>query len=275
MNSMEETGLEIKDQTSEIIEAEEIYPPSLDLPKLENIKLLISYDGTDYHGWQRQPGQRTIQGTIEEALMKILGEKINLQAAGRTDAGVHALGQVANFRASCRLTDSELLRALNAMLPSDIRILSVERVPMGFHARKSARSKIYRYRIKISPIISPFDYRYVLHYPYPLDLEAMLQAASLFEREDDFSAFSSNRYRNPVRKVLRSTLENTGDELVYTIEASGFLRYMVRTIVGTLIMVGRGRLKPEDIDTLFQGKKRTLLSPTAPAKGLCLVKVNY
>lgn len=278
MNPMEKNDHEIQEQVVEMPEEEESSPPSplsLDLPKLENIKLLISYDGTDYHGWQRQPGQKTIQGTIEDALMKILGEKINLQAAGRTDAGVHALGQVANFRANCRLSDLELLRALNALLPSDIRIMSVERVPLNFHARKSARSKIYRYRIKISPIISPFDYRYVLHFPYPLDLEAMFKAASLFEREADFSAFSSNKYRNPVRKVFRSILEHNGDELVYTIEANGFLRYMVRTIVGTLIMVGRGRLQPEDIETLFQEKKRTRLSPTAPAKGLCLVQVNY
>lgn len=247
----------------------------LDLPLLENIKLTISYDGTDYHGWQKQPGRATIQGKLEEALMRILGEKINLLAAGRTDAGVHALGQVANFRANCRLSEAELLRALNAMLPFDIRILKVEKVGHRFHARKSARSKVYRYRIKISPIVSPFEYRYVLHYPYPLDIPAMEEAARRFEREADFSAFSSGRYPNPVRKVIFSRLENTGDELVYTVEANGFLRYMVRTIVGTLIMAGRGRLRPEDIDSLFQQKKRTLSSPSAPARGLCLVRVNY
>jgi tRNA pseudouridine38-40 synthase len=276
---MEENGLQLNNKISETAGADEAPPgesPSfLDRPRLDNIKLLISYDGTDYYGWQRQLGQKTIQGTIEEVLLKIMGEKINLQAAGRTDAGVHALGQVANFRANCRLDELQLLRALNALLPSDIRLLSVERVLPSFHSRKSALSKIYRYRIKISPILSPFDYRYVLHYPYPLDIEAMQQAASLLAREDDYSAFSSNRFRNPVRKVFRSILENAGDELVYTIEANGFLRYMVRTIVGTLIMVGRDRLRPEDINTLFQTKKRTLLSPTVPAKGLCLIKVNY
>ncbi|MGB9907744.1 MAG: tRNA pseudouridine(38-40) synthase TruA [Candidatus Saccharicenans sp.] len=249
--------------------------PLLDLPLLENIKLTISYDGTDYHGWQRQPGRVTIQGKLEEALMRIVGEKISLQAAGRTDAGVHALGQVANFRANCRLSEAELQRALNAMLPFDIRILRVERVPANFQARKSARSKVYRYRIKTSPILSPFDYRYVLHYPYPLDVRAMEEAARRFEREADFSAFSSGQYPNPVRKIFSSRLENLGEELVYTVEANGFLRYMVRTIVGTLIMVGRGRLKPEDIDELFQQKKRTLSSPSAPARGLCLVRVIY
>ncbi len=247
----------------------------LDLPLLENFKLTISYDGTDYHGWQRQSNRMTIQGKLEEALMRIMGEKINLQAAGRTDAGVHALGQVASFRANCRLSEAELLRALNALLPFDIRILKVEKVPPNFHARKSARSKVYRYRIKISPIISPFDYRYVMHYPYPLDIQAMEEAARRFEREADFSAFSSGEYPNPIRKIFSSRLENCDDELVYTVEANGFLRYMVRTIVGTLIMTGRGRLKPEDIETIFEQKKRTLLSPSAPARGLCLVRVNY
>ncbi|MGB9835548.1 MAG: tRNA pseudouridine(38-40) synthase TruA [Candidatus Saccharicenans sp.] len=278
MNELKDNHKEINKSDLEVLlqpEPEESFLLEPELPQLENIKLLISYDGTEYHGWQRQPGRVTIQGKIEEALMRILGEKISLQAAGRTDAGVHALGQVANFRANCRLTDLELMRALNAMLPYDIRIMAAERVPFHFHSRKSAKSKIYRYRIKTSAIISPFDYRYVLHYPYPLDVEAMQAAASLFEREDDFSAFSSNKYRNPVRKVLRSTLEKFEDELVFTIEANGFLRYMVRTIVGTLIMVGRGKLKPEEIESLFQGKKRTPSSPTAPAKGLCLVKVNY
>lgn len=247
----------------------------LDLPLLENFKLTISYDGTDYHGWQRQPNRVTIQGRLEDALARILGEKINLQAAGRTDAGVHALGQVASFRANCRLSETELLRALNAILPFDIRILNIEKMPPGFHARKSARSKVYRYRIKISPIVIPFDYRYVLHYPYPLDIPAMKEAARRFEREADFSAFSSGDYPNPVRKIYSSRLENCEDELVYTVEANGFLRYMVRTIVGTLIMIGRGRLKPEDIDLLFEQKRRTLSSPSAPARGLCLVQVNY
>jgi len=272
---MEGINLEIMDEIPEQVTAEETEPPALGLIPLENIKLLISYDGTDYHGWQKQPGLRTIQGTIEEVVMRIIGERINLQAAGRTDAGVHALGQVANFRTSCRLDEEQLLRAINALLPSEIRILSVEKVPLDFHSRKSARSKTYRYRIKVSPVLSPFDYRYVLHYPYFLEIEAMQKAALLFAREDDFSAFSSSSYRNPVRKVFLSVLENTGDELVYTIEANGFLRHMVRTIVGTLMVVGRGRAKQEDIEKLFRGRERTLLSPTAPAKGLCLTSVNY
>ena len=242
---------------------------------MENIKLIISYDGTDYHGWQKQLGKKTIQATIEEALQRITGKKVNLQAAGRTDAGVHALGQVANFKTNCRLSEVELLKATNALLPPDIRLLSVEKVSPSFHARKSAKTKIYRYRIKNNLIVNPFDYRYVLHFPYSLDIEAMKAAAALFVREDDFSAFSSGRYPNPLRKVSRSELEYKEDELIYTIEANGFLRYMVRTIVGTLLMVGRRKIKPEEIENLFLGKKRTLFSPTAPAKGLCLIKVTY
>ncbi|MDY0231059.1 MAG: tRNA pseudouridine(38-40) synthase TruA [Candidatus Saccharicenans sp.] len=263
-------NLEINQPNSDLNKEDQDYQ-HLDLSLLKNFKLTIAYDGTDYHGWQRQPGQKTIQGLTEEALRKILGQKINLQAAGRTDAGVHALGQVANFRSDSRLTEEELLRALNTKLPFDIRILSVELASPDFQARKSAWSKVYRYRIKISPIVSPFEYRYVFHYPYSLDLKAMEQAALCFEREDDFSAFSSGNYL----KIFQSRLENWGDELIYTVEANGFLRSMVRTITGTLIMVGRGRLKPEEIDHLFRQKKRTLFSPTAPARGLCLVRVNY
>jgi tRNA pseudouridine38-40 synthase len=245
------------------------------LPSAGNFKLIISYDGTAYHGWQRQPGKVTIQGLIEDALRRLTGRSISLQAAGRTDAGVHALGQVANFRAACQLTEADLLRALNALLPPEIRITSVCQVAQDFQARKSARSKVYRYRINTSPVLSPFDYRYVFHYPYPLNKEAMIQAARLFEREDDFTAFSSGYYQYPVRQVYHSVLEEAGQELIFSIEANGFLRHMVRTIAGTIIMVGRNRLTPEEIEKLFQGKKRTRLSPTAPAKGLYLVKVNY
>jgi tRNA pseudouridine38-40 synthase len=241
----------------------------------ENFKLVISYEGTEYHGWQRQPGKITIQALIENALQRLTAQTIKLQAAGRTDAGVHAIGQVASFRAVSHLKECDFLRALNALLPPDIRIMKVARVPWDFQARKSAWSKIYRYRIKTSAILSPFDNRYVFHYPYPLNKEAMRVAATYFEREDDFTAFSSGYYPYPVRHVYHSALEETEEELVFTIEANGFLRHMVRTIVGTLLMVGRNRLAPEGIEELFKGKKRTRLSPTAPARGLYLVKVIY
>ncbi|MFZ2053650.1 MAG: tRNA pseudouridine(38-40) synthase TruA [Candidatus Aminicenantales bacterium] len=238
-------------------------------------KLVLSYDGTDFCGWQRQPDERTVQGVIEDALARLSGKRIPVAGAGRTDAGVHARGQVASFKAEFRLKNGELRRALNALLPGDVRVLSAGPAPPGFDARRSARSKVYRYRIFNGPRISPFLFRYVLHWTRPLDLEKMAEAAGRFKREADFTAFSSNRLLQPVRRVSRSELHKKGPEIIYTIEANGFLRYMVRTIVGTLLEVGRGKIEPRAIENLFAGNKRSLSSPTAPAKGLCLVKVIY
>jgi tRNA pseudouridine38-40 synthase len=242
---------------------------------MQNYKVVLSYDGTDFRGWQRQPGERTIQGTLEEAVFKITRRRIAVHGAGRTDAGVHALGQAASFRVATRLPDEVLFRALNAVLPWDVRLVTLGKAADRFHARKSARSKVYQYRIVLAPQISPFDFRYALHWPYPLDLRAMRAAAPLFARRADFTAFSSNRERNPVRTVRRSELRRKGDEVLYTVEAEGFLRYMVRTLVGTLIEVGRGRLAPEDIAGIFRKKDRLLAGATAPAKGLCLLRVDY
>jgi tRNA pseudouridine38-40 synthase len=242
---------------------------------MKNYKVVLAYDGTDFRGWQRQPDGRTVQGVLEEAVRKVTQKKTVVHGAGRTDAGVHALGQVANFRGAFKLTDDVLLRALNAVLPPDVRIFSLEPAPDGFHARKSARSKVYRYRIVHAPQMSPLDRRYVLHWPYPLDLRAMRQAARLFVRTDDFSAFSSNRERSPVRTVRRSEIRKTGPEIVYTVEAGGFLRYMVRTIVGTLIEVGRGRIAPDQVEEIFRRRDRSLAGPTAAARGLTLVRVDY
>jgi len=239
------------------------------------IRLIIGYDGTDFCGWQRQPRSRTVQGTIEDALAKLAGKRIPVVGAGRTDAGVHALGQVASFRTGLRLRNEEILRALNARLPGDIRIFSVRRAPADFQARRSARSKVYSYRILNGVRVSPFLFRYVLQWPGPLAIERMAEAARLFERKADFTAFSSNRLLRPVRRVIRSELKRKGREIIYTVEADGFLRYMVRTMVGTLLEVGRGKVEPARIDELFASKKRTLASPTAPAKGLCLIKVVY
>lgn len=242
---------------------------------MQNYRIVLAYDGTDFKGWQRQPEERTVQGALEDAVFKITRKRTVVHGAGRTDAGVHAMGQAANFRVATRLADADLLRALNAVLPWDIRILTLEKAPDAFHARKSARSKVYRYRIVLAAQASPFDFRYALHWPYPLDLRAMRAAAPLFVRRADFTAFSSNRERHPVRMVRRSEIHKKGDELVYTIEAQGFLRYMVRTVVGTLLEVGRGKLTPEDIEGIFRRKDRTLAGATAPAKGLCLVRVDY
>jgi tRNA pseudouridine38-40 synthase len=238
-------------------------------------KLKLSYDGTNYHGWQRQPDRRTVQGALEDAIFKITRRRVAVSGAGRTDAGVHALEQVAGFRLRPVMGNRELFRALNAVLPRDIRITSLAKAPAGFHPRKSARSKEYAYRILNAPRVDPFRLRFVLHWPHRLDLRAMKQAAALFEREADFSAFSSNRELQPVRAVVRSRLRRKGDEIVFTVEAEGFLRYMVRTMVGTLLEVGRGKIPPEKVEELFREKGRTLHSPTAPAKGLCLMKVSY
>ncbi len=242
---------------------------------MKNYKLILSYDGTEFHGWQRQPKKRTVQGILEDSLAKITQKKINVIGAGRTDAGVHAQAQVANFKANLRLDDNDLFRALNSLLPQDVRVTSLERTDLDFHARKMAKSKIYQYRIFNSTNISPFIIRYVLHWPSPLKIQLMKKAAPLFIREADFTSFSSNRMLDPIRKVTRSELKKTGDEIIYTVEANGFLRYMVRTMVGTLLEVGKGKLMPEQIEVLFRKKERSLASPTAPAKGLCLIKVNY
>jgi tRNA pseudouridine38-40 synthase len=242
---------------------------------MKTYRLVLGYDGTHFLGWQRQPDGRTVQGALEEAVRKITGKRTVIQGAGRTDAGVHALGQAASFRGAFRLSDEVLLRALNAVLPADVRVFSLEEAPPDFEARRSALSKTYRYRIVHAPQPSPLDRFYVLHWPYPLRLGKMRQAARLFVRTADFSAFSSNRDRSPIRTVTRSELKRRGDEIVYTIEAAGFLRYMVRTIVGTLLEVGRSRLEPETIEEIFRRRDRSLAGPTAAAKGLTLIRVDY
>lgn len=242
---------------------------------MQNYKITLSYEGTDFHGWQRQPEKRTVQGILEDSLSKITQRKIHVAGAGRTDAGVHAKEQVANFKVSLRMERDELFRAINSILPQDVRVNSLKKADSNFHSRKMAKSKIYQYRIFNSPNISPFIIRYVHHWPSCLKVDLMRKAASLFIRKADFTAFSSNRLLNPVRKVIHSEIRKKGDEIVYTVEANGFLRYMVRTMVGTLLEVGKGKVKPEQIEALFSKKERSLASPTAPAKGLCLIKVNY
>ncbi len=242
---------------------------------VQNYKITISYDGTDYYGWQKQKKHRTIQGELETALMKISSTETSVIGSGRTDAGVHALGQVAHFKANLRLGTTELVQAFNGTLPRDIRVISLQKRPGDFHARKSAKSKIYRFRILNSPRISPFILRYVLHWPSELDIQAMSDAATQFIREADFTSFSSNRELHPVRQIMHSEITQKGSEIVYSVEANGFLRYMARCIVGTLLQVGRGKMRPEDIDNMFKMKKRSLKSPTAAAKGLCLIRVKY
>jgi len=242
---------------------------------MTNYRVVLGYDGTSFHGWQRQPERRTVQGVLEDAIRRVTQKKVAVHGAGRTDAGVHALGQVASFRGAFKLADADLLRALNAVLPDDVRVFSLAPAADGFHARKSARSKLYRYRIVHAPQPSPLDRRYVLHWPYPLNIRAMRRAARMFVRTGDYSAFSSNRDRSPVRTVTRSEIRKAGPELIYTIEAQGFLRYMVRTIVGTLLEVGREKISPAQVEEMFRSRDRSLAGPTAAAKGLTLVRVDY
>jgi len=241
----------------------------------QNYLISIAYDGTDYFGWQRQKDKVTIQGQIENGLKNIFGININVLGAGRTDAGVHAKAQAANFEAPGKYKNSELLSALNGHLQKDIRILSIKKVSSDFHARKSAKSKIYEYRILNSSSIDPFVFRYVLHVPCPLLIDRMEEGASRFIREADFSSFSSNRELNPIRRVLRSEIRKKRNEIVYTVEANGFLRYMVRTMVGALLQTGKGKILPQRIEEILLQKKRSKDAPTAPAKGLCLIKVKY
>lgn len=242
---------------------------------VQNYKIVLSYDGSDFFGWQQQPSKRTIQGVVEYSLAKIVQKKTHIIGAGRTDAGVHAQGQVAHFKLNLHIKEEELLRALNSILPGDVRIVSLEKAESNFHARKMAQSKIYRYRIFNSPSISPFLFRYAFHWSSPLEFALMEKAAPIFVREADFSGFSSNRLLHPIRKVIVSEIKKIGPEIIYTIEANGFLRYMVRTIVGTLLEIGKGKMPPEQIEEIFKKKNRSLAGPTASAKGLCLIKVNY
>lgn len=243
--------------------------------KMQNYKSVISYDGTDYHGWQVQPKGKTIQGVLEKTLARITKSEIPVIGAGRTDAGVHAQAQTANFRLEMKISENDLFQAMNSLLPRDIRLVSLEKAPSDFHALRSAKGKVYTYRIFTGSLVSPFIIRYVHHHPYPLDRGAMKEAAAYFVREADFNPFSSNRELYPVRRVTKAEFQFEDREIRFTVAAGGFLRYMVRAIVGTLLEVGRGRLAPGDIETIFAGGKRTLASPTAPARGLCLMEVKY
>lgn len=251
---------------------------------MKNIKLTIAYDGADFHGWQFQPGVPTIQGAINDAARKITQEKIVAHGASRTDAGVHALGQVAHFKTHSSLSALEMQRALNALLPPAIRIVAAEEVGHDFHARWLAQSKTYRYRLYRGKVLPPFEYRRVLHYPWPLDEQAMAAAARLFEGEHDFSSFAASsgsedddRDRNMQRVIYSSEVvrDTRGEEIAYVIGGQSFLRYMVRKIVGTLIEVGRGRLAVADIPKLFDLRDRSRSGPTVPPEGLYLVELEY
>jgi tRNA pseudouridine38-40 synthase len=247
-------------------------------------KLTIAYDGTDFHGWQIQSNRPTIQGEIVSVLRRITQDATVVHGAGRTDAGVHALGQVGSFRTKSPLSASEFQRALNALLPPTIRIMKAEEVGPDFHARWSARRKIYCYRLYRGKIVPPTLWRYVLHYPFPLDEDAMRDAAARFVGLHDFTSFAAStgseeddKERSTEREIYSTELARSSDneELVFTVRGRSFLRYMVRKMVGTLLDVGRSKLKPEDIDRLYELKDRSQSGPTVPAQGLCMVSVEH
>jgi tRNA pseudouridine38-40 synthase len=247
-------------------------------------KLTIAYDGTDFYGWQIQTNKPTVQGEIVNVLRRITQENVQLHAAGRTDAGVHALGQVGSFRTQSALSAGEFQRALNALLPPTIRVVAAEEVGPDFNARWSARGKIYRYRIYRGRVVPPMVWRYVLHYPFPLDEDAMRDAAARFVGVHDFASFAAStgseeddKERSTEREIFSTELVRSPDveELVFTVRGRSFLRYMVRKMVGTLLDVGRGKLQPSDIDLLFALRDRFKSGPTVPPQGLCMVSVEH
>jgi tRNA pseudouridine38-40 synthase len=251
------------------------------------LKLTLAYDGTRLVGWQRQAEGDSVQGVLEDALARFEGRPVTVHGAGRTDAGVHALGQVASVEVAFTHDVSTLLRALNAQLPEDVRVLAVEEAPPGFHARFSARAKTYRYCIRNGPLASPFERAFVWHVPQPLDVDAMRQAAARLLGRHDFSVFRSIGTDVPdaVRTLHASTvvqtagavpwLGDTGPLLTYEVTGDGFLRHMVRAIVGTLVEVGRGWRDPARMEALLLTKDRARAGATAPPHGLFLVRVDY
>ena len=245
---------------------------------MKNFKLILEYDGTAYNGWQRQAGAPTVQAEIERALGRMTRSTVTVIGAGRTDAGVHALGQVTNFRCETRLEPEEILKGLNSLLPRDIAVRDCRSVPEGFHARFDAKSKLYQYRIlnRDTRAAVGRDYAWFIH--RPLNVEAMVQAAERLVGQHDFKAFenSGSPRAHTVRNVMRATwVEEQDRRLAFQIEADGFLRAMVRNIVGTLVAVGLGRLDPSEMEVILAGQDRRRAGATAPARGLFLVEVKY
>lgn len=250
---------------------------------MRNLKLILSYDGSEFSGWQVQPDAATIQGTLASAIGRITREKVLPQGSGRTDAGVHALAQVATFGTESSVPAANFVKALNDILPPSIRVLEVGDVPADFHARKSAKSKTYRYRMLRAPICPPFIARYVWHFPYPLDEAAMAKAAAAVVGEHDFTSFAAVDPElgrdaielSNVRTITSSCWKREGDEFVYIVRGSGFLHHMVRNLVGTFVLVGKGTVDVEDLPQILAACDRSTAGPTAPAAGLCLVSVEY
>src|ERR1043165_765181 len=244
---------------------------------MRNIKITLSYDGTDFHGWQTQPNARTVQETLESALAQLTGEKIRVNASGRTDAGVHALGQVANFRSESRIPVEKLADAINSQLPDDVAVHSAAEMSAEFDANRDAVRKLYRYVIHNAPTPSPFLRKYACQVKRPLDVEAMAKAAQALKGTHDFHSFETewpNR-KSSVRTITHISINRAGAYIWLDVEADGFLYNMVRAIAGTLMEVGRGYWPVEKVAAILAAQDRTQARPTAPAHGLFLVRVVY
>ncbi len=281
---------------------DDVRAPQASRNKVRNLRLILSYDGAEFAGWQVQPGRATVQGALASAIGRLSGENVLPQGSGRTDAGVHALAQVASFATASTIPAEIWLRALNEFLPAAIRVLEVSEAAVDFHARKSARAKTYRYRIYRGAICPPFLARYVWHYPYPLEESAMVAGAGVVVGAHDFTSFAAvdpervermaaeeelnhsgrgeaqgqTEYRiSNVRMIFSSSWAREGEELVYAVRGSGFLHHMVRNLVGTFVLLGKGTASLEDMRRILEARERTAAGPTAPACGLYLVGVEY
>lgn len=250
---------------------------------MRNLKITLAYDGSEFHGWQVQPGLATVQGALATALQRVTGTSVLPQGSGRTDAGVHALAQVASCTIATPIPLSNLVIALNDHLPVSVRVLCVEEVAPDFHARKAVRAKTYHYRIYRDPICPPFLARYVYHHPFPLDEDAMRAASAEVVGEHDFTSFAAvnpekGREEKPVsnvRTVFNSIWQREGGELIYKVRGTGFLHHMVRNLVGTFLLVGKGSLRAGDVGRILEARNRSAAGPTAPAQGLYLISVEY
>jgi len=269
--------------------------------KTRTLKLTLAYDGSAFHGWQVQPGKPTIQGALAAAIESLTGEKLLPQGSGRTDAGVHALAQVATFQTASSIPVANFRIVLNDRLPAAIRVLAAAEMPEAFHARHSARAKRYHYRIWRGDVVPPFLARYVTHHPYPLNEDAMQQAAALVVGEHDFTSFAAVdperalrlaeaerqqpaapalsaadlKHTTNIRTIHESRFERHAEELVYIVRGNGFLHHMVRNLVGTFLLAGKGSIAPSDVFAIIEAHDRRTAGPTAPPEGLYLVEVEY
>ncbi len=271
---------------------------------MRNLKVILAYDGSEFAGWQVQPGRATVQGTLASAIGRLNGENVLPQGSGRTDAGVHALAQVATFATASPIPVENWALALNHLLPPSIRVLEVTEAAAKFHARRSARAKTYRYRIHRGAVCPPFLARYVWHYPYPMNEAAMSEAADVVVGVHDFTSFAAvdpervermsanggeghadsqgaldteQLITKPtnIREIFSSSWERDGDEFIYAVRGNGFLHHMVRNLVGTFVLVGKGSLSLEGFERILEARDRSAAGPTAPANGLVLVNVEY